>query len=284
MKALYLLYTLKQGVSLTSTITYYWTDSTSPPPAGACPLRISEIPANAHTVTILEALTRMIKDSNNIYTRAFAKFWGTAAVEAYAHSIGMTSTFLGQAYIGCGFDGGVRNEVSLVDFATLYQAVESGSELTGTARQVFLDTLVGGPGAGGSGFSTVVSEEAARTGRAASASAFMSALDVRWKAGSYGFGLLPAGTVKFDFSIAGLAYIPFKNDNGEIKKYAYLFGDFVNDVVVVCPPTPSCPTEPVTPCPAPPCTARDNVGFLLLGNAAEALRVYINAALLTWAV
>jgi hypothetical protein len=171
-KALYLLYTLKQGVSLTSTITYYWTDNTSPPPAGACPL-IPETPANAHTVTVRDALIGMIQSSNNIYTRAIVKQWGTAPVEAYAHSIGMTSTFLAQAYLGCGFRGGVRNEVSLTDFAALYRAVDSGSALTGTARQFFLDTLVGGPGAGGSDFSAVVTQEAARAGRPSQASAFM---------------------------------------------------------------------------------------------------------------
>ena len=267
-KALYLLYTLRAGVPLTSTITYYWTDNTSPPNPNACPF-VPEIPANAHTVTIRDALIGMIRSSNNVYTRAFAKHWGTAPVEAYAHSIGMTSTFLRQPYIGCGFRGGVRNEVSLADFATLYRAVDSGSALTGAARQFFLDTLVGGPGAGGSSFSAVVTQEAVRTGRFSHASAFMSALDIRWKAGGYGFGMAPAGTSKTDVSIAGLAYIPFKNPNGSIAKRTYFFGDFVNDLVITCPATPPCP-------------ASSKAGALLLGNAAEALRTSIRAAFLTW--
>ena len=40
-KVLYLLYTLRQGVSLDSPITYYWTDSNTPDP-NACPAKIPE--------------------------------------------------------------------------------------------------------------------------------------------------------------------------------------------------------------------------------------------------
>ena len=115
----------------------------------------------------------------------------------------------------------------------------------------------------------MVTQDAARAGRPSQAFAFMSALDIRWKAGSYGFGMAPAGTGRLYYSIAGLAYIPFKKPSGEIEKRTYFFGDFINDLVITCPPTPPCP-------------ASDKVGPLLLGSAAEALRSAIREALLTW--
>ena len=271
-KALYLLYTLRLGVSLASTITYYWTDSTFPPPFNVCTASVPEIPANAHTVTISEALTGMIKSSNNVYTRAFAIHWGLGPVQAFATSLGMSSTFLNQPYIGCGFSGGVRNEATLVDFATLYRAVDSGSALTGSAREDFLNFLVGGPGLGGVAFRTVVAEEAASTGRSSRATEFMSLLDVRWKAGSYRFPLAPPGTWKVDFSIAGLAYLPFRDAAGSTTNTTYFFGDFVNDLVVTCP----------DPMDTESCPAFNAALNLLWGNAAEALRTSIHSALLTW--
>jgi hypothetical protein len=264
-KSLYLLYTLKQGVPLTDPITYYWPDPITPNP-NVCPL---DVPLTPQTTTIGTALIGMIQSSNNVYTRAFAVKWGTAAVQAFAHSIGMGSTFVGQAFIGCGFRGAVRNEISLSDLVTLYRAVDEGTALTGTARHTFLNTLVGGPGAGGSTFSKVITEEASSLGKSSIASSFFSALDVRWKAGGYGFGLAPAGTGKIDFSIGGLAYVPVKTASGATQLRSYYFGDFVNDLVTHCPTTGPCPDS-------------DKAGALLLGAVAEAMRGPIRDALTTW--
>lgn len=264
-KALYLLYTLKQGVSLSDPITYFWPNSSTPNP-NVCPL---DFPTSAQTTTIRTALTGMIKNSNNVYTRAFEAKWGTGAVQAFAASLGMSSTFLGQAWIGCGFRGGVRNEVTLSDFAKLYQAVDSGTILSGSARQIFLDTLVGGPGAGGAAFNKVISEEASVLGKSSIASQFLSSVDVRWKAGGYSFGLSPSGTSKIDFSLAGLTYLPFKTSTGVIQEKSYYIGDFINDLVIHCPSTGPCPPS-------------DQAGGLLLGGVAEALRGPISAALATW--
>ena len=80
-KVLYLLYTLRSGISMNSKITYYWPNS-SPPDPDACPANVPQTAANAHTTTILAALTGMIQDSNNIYTRGFAIKWGLAKVQA----------------------------------------------------------------------------------------------------------------------------------------------------------------------------------------------------------
>lgn len=92
-KVLYLLYTLRNGVSLGNPITYYWPGAGSPNPS-ACPADVPQTTANAHATTIGNALTGMIQQSNNIYTRAFAIRWGLGPVEAMAKALGMSGTHL----------------------------------------------------------------------------------------------------------------------------------------------------------------------------------------------
>lgn len=71
-KVLYLLYTLRSGVSLSDPITYYWPNSSHPNPNVCPPDAVAEMPQNAQQTTILNALHWMIQESNNVMTRAFA--------------------------------------------------------------------------------------------------------------------------------------------------------------------------------------------------------------------
>ena len=68
---------------------------------------------------------------------------------------------------------------------------------------------------------------------------------------------------KADYSLTGWVSIPF---NGGATSQTYLFGDFVNDLVVNCSS----------------CAASDAVGSALGGVAAESARSTIRAALTTW--
>jgi len=263
-KVLYLLYTLQQGTPLTDPITYYWTNN-NVPDGGVCPSTIPEIPANAHQTTVGTALAGMMQQSNNVYTRAFAIKWGLSPVQAMASGLGMSSTHLSQPFIGCGFQGGVRNELTLVDAAKLYRAVDNGSALSAPARTTFFSILAGGAPSAGDAWGTVVSQEAAGLGKSAVVPAFLADMNIRSKAGSYGFCL--SGTCvpwKADYSIAGWVSIPF---NGGATNRTYLFGNFVNDLVVNCNNN---------------CAAQIAVGTALSGVAAESARSTIRAALQTW--
>jgi hypothetical protein len=263
-KALYLLYTLQQGVSLSDPITYYWTDNNPPTPT-VCPSTIPETPANAHTTTIGNALTQMIQASNNVYTRAFALRWGLGPVQAMASSLGMSSTHLNQQFIGCGFQGGVRNELTLADAARLYAAVDNGTALAEPARSTFFSILVGGTPSATDPWGTVVSQEAAAQGKSAIVPQFLAAMNVRWKAGSYGFCAAPCPPgSKVDYSIAGWISIPFSD--GSFNQ-SYEFGDFVNDLIIPCNNN---------------CAAQTNAGNAIFGVAAETARSTIAAALATW--
>ncbi|HXL18005.1 MAG TPA: serine hydrolase, partial [Streptosporangiaceae bacterium] len=265
-KVLYLLYTLRQGVSLNSPVTYYWTDSNTPDP-NVCPANVPETPANAHQTTIGNALTGMIQSSNNVYTRAFALRWGLGPVQAMAAGLGMSSTHLRQPYIGCGFSavpGGVRNELTLADAARLYAAVDRGTALSGAARTTFFNILVGGPRSVSDPWGQVVTQEAASLGKSAIVPQFLAQLNVRWKAGSYTFCLTGNGCVpyKLDIALTGWMSIPFR-DHGQLAGRTFEFGDFANDLPMSCSN----------------CTASQNALNLLPRVAAEAARGTIRQAL-----
>jgi hypothetical protein len=232
-KVLYLLYTLRSGISMNAKITYYWPGKATPNP-DACPADVAQIKANAHTTTIKTALTGMIQDSNNIYTRAFALKWGLAKVQKLADQLGMSSTHLYQPYIGCGFLGGVRNDLTLADAAKLYASVSNSKSLKGATRTEFFDILVGGP-AQDAPWQKVVSVEAKKLKRSSAVKKFLANLNVRWKAGSYTFCMTSSGCVpyKLDLALTGWISIPFLH-KGKITAHTYEFGDFVNDLVENC--------------------------------------------------
>jgi Beta-lactamase enzyme family len=266
-KVLYLLYTLRSGVSLNDSITYYWPNSSHPNPNVCPPDAVAETPQNAQQTTIGNALNWMMQESNNVMTRAFAIRWGIGSVEAMAKSLGMTNTNLRQAYIGCGFRGGVRNTLTLQDAAILYSCVDRGACLSGSNRQTFFSILVGGnPSSNPIG--QVVVQEAAKLGKSGIVSQFLSEFNVRWKAGGYTFCLTNDGSCnpfKVDYSITGWMSIPFKP-----QARSFLFGDYVNDKMINCPSGSSS------------CTGLNNAGNEDLANAAEAARGTINQALASW--
>jgi len=208
--------------------------------------------------------------SNNIMTRAFAIRWGLPAVQAMASGLGMSSTHLRQAYIGCAFRGGVRNELTVSDAAKLYRAVNNGSALSGTAKKQFWKILAGGAPSSTSVYGTVVAQEAAALGKSADVTQFLANMEVKGKAGSYAFCLGGGcNPYKTDLAYTGRMLIPFRTGAGKIKQHAYLFGDFVNDLVVPCALGSGCAAEA-------------NAGALLSGVVAEEARTEIHAALLTW--
>ena len=268
-KVLYLLYTLRMGVSLDSPITYYWTDSNTPDP-NACPATVPETAANAHQTTIRNALTGMMQSSNNVYTRAFALRWGLGSVQAMAAGLGMSDTHLRQPYIGCGFadvPGGVRNELTLADAARLYAAVDDGTALTGAARATFFSILSGGPRSASDPWGQVVTQEAASLGKSAVVPQFLAQLDVRWKAGSYTLCQTSQGCIpnKLDLALTGWMSIPFRL-GGTLTGRTFEFGDFVNDLPESCSD----------------CAASQDAFNLIQQVAAEAARSTIRQALQTW--
>jgi hypothetical protein len=274
-KVLYLLYTLQQlGVNLGGPITYYWPNSSNPTPT-VCPYLdgFPEVPKNAQQTTILNALTQMMRNSNNIFTRAFALHWGLAPVQAMAESLGMTNTHLRQAYIGCLFTpGGVRNELTLEDAAKLYSSVDRSVSLSGAARDMFFQILITwSPSSAGEYFGPVVTQEAEALGKLSILPQFLAQMNVKWKDGYYTICMSSVcDVVKLDISIAGWMSLPFKVGDG-VQNRSYLFGAIVNDLY--CPCAASANNI---------CTPVNDAGSEVYANAAEAARGAISQALETW--
>ncbi len=202
--------------------------------------------------TVETTLKLMMENSDNARTRRVADYYGYAALNATASSLGMSSTGINHV-IGCG--GPTPNELTLRDIATLHKQVAGG--YLGAQRQKFYDLMVNGTGGwptwGTLKLTNIIDQEAAKLGIPASmVTKFKSNTDVACKAGSYGVNS------KFYWSIGGYIALPFVV-NGQIVQKEYAAGTFAHGGS----------NE----------TALKNA----LGEAsAELLRDEVRAALLTW--
>ena len=271
-KVLYLTYALQRvqaGTdSLSSSFTYY-VDPSDPTNPGVCPSTAWEVPANAVTTTLGNALALMMQNSDNRVTRGMEERYGIANVQSMATSLGMSKTGLRQAFIGCGFQGGVRNELTLTDAATLYASVQRHVALNAASAKKFFSIEAGGVPSSTDYLTTVVDQEAAKLGKSSIAAKFLAAMNNRWKGGSYSFCMANGCALyKDDYSIAGALTIPFKNA-GVITPHVYVYGDFVNDLNIPCAIGSGCAAE----------TAAGNTIFRVPDEAA---RGTIDKALNTW--
>ena len=98
----------------------------------SCPVDTSP-----ETETLHQALTAMMQQSDNRATQALRVFFGQAAIDNTAKSIGMANT-LYEHRDGCAADAVSHpNQLTLRDAATLYEGVASGSLLSTTSRTGF---------------------------------------------------------------------------------------------------------------------------------------------------
>ena len=112
--------------------------------------------------------------------------------------------------------------------------------------------------------------QAAKLGKSAIASQFVSLTQNHWKAGSYSFCMASAcSAYKADFSIAGVMSFPAKSTLGTVTPKKYAYADFVNDLYVPCVPGSGCTAE--------------NNAYAMIGQVTdEAARPAIDAALKNW--
>ena len=189
-----------------------------------------------------------------------------------AASIGMTNTALRQSRIGCGFVGGVRNDFTLVDAGKLYEGVANGSLLDPATAATFNQIMIGGTPPSSSTLGDIVREEAASLGRSPSqAAAFIANIDYREKGGTYFFCLVNGCTTyKTDIMVSGRITLPFKSA-GSIVPTAFVYGRFVNDLVIPCVVDSGCAAE-----------KKAHSAIDTLGAGAETFRSEIRLALTTW--
>jgi hypothetical protein len=253
-------------LSTSSTITYY-VDPSDPSNAGVCPSDAWDTPTNAVKLPLSKALPQMLHISDNRIARSFAVLFGVAKVNAWAKKIGMTSTSIGQPYIGCAFQGDLRNNLTLRDAGTLYGGIYNGKLISGTPRTELLSYDNAAPDPVNSQWSVMVKSEATTLGKASVVNAFLAHMASYDKAGSYGIcDDSSCDPYEIDYSDAGLVVIPFKV-KGKVVLRGYVYGGFVNDLTVPCSAS---------------CAIGNNAGTTLGNVGAHEAASTIASALRTW--
>lgn len=270
---------VQQGlIRLTNPVTYYNypSDGSKGFTGDACPHPSDETTSNDVATDFNFARNNMMEISDNRTTRAITLSYGAGATttargisgiavleQVAFNSAQMTSTFMDQPRIGCGYDDGRRNQTTLADFGRLYERVENGTLLgTGAFRTQFYQPMNGGAfGTTGneSAIRQVVMQEGASLGKtAAQVNSFIGLMEWRAKGGGYGIGCSNAFTpcTKGFISIrtlAGRLTLPRKVA-GFITERDYVFGNYSTDLNACrtnvpvgqsdsCNQCPTCKTE-----------------------------------------
>jgi hypothetical protein len=280
MKALYLLDAMKRVQAGTEKLDKakafsYWVDPADPTNSAVCPDPAWEVPANQVKTTVRDGLERMMQVSDNRATRGFALRYGVADVNALAASLGMTGTHIGQDRVGCGFENGVRNDLTLSDFDKLYGAVATGAALNPANTNTFWSTMINFGAFSPSPIADVVAQEAAALGKSQTVvDQFLAALHLWEKGGDYQFctDAFTCDHYSLDIDNLGRVSVPFKSAGGTVVPKDYFWSVFANDVQVPCAPGSGCPLD----------SAAANAIYLFEGGASELLRPVVRDALANW--
>ncbi len=215
-------------------------------PKDICPTRAG-VTATAFT-NLDNADRQMMAVSDNRTTFAIEQRYGRATLNAFAQSIGATSTQINST-LGC---WEADSDITLLDLSRMIEGATDGSLLpTASVRDRFFDTMIQASSVP-SGFAGLVAEEAARAGKTGIESDFVANTVYRGKGGSYGSGQRAA---RAGF---GRILIPFKS-GGVIQQRPFAYGHFYN-----CE------------------TCGGNVGTAYGDAALEKFRAAIRAAVATW--
>jgi hypothetical protein len=238
-KALYNLYAQFQvqiGNDDLSSPFNYWYKPSDPTNKDVCPLDYSNTNANKVTTTLEDGLDRMMGVSDNRTTQGVDLRYGRGNVNSYAKIIGMAGTKINQT-VGCGtLNGGFVN-TTLNNLSKLYEGVFTHKLLDSTDADQFFGRMNGGTGVSSSSpFGQMVSAEAAKVGKSADVTAFLAAIQISDKGGSYDV-CPPSGNCSppynYDRSDAGVLQLPFKSA-GSVVLHPYTYGWWVNNVSIPC--------------------------------------------------
>ncbi|MEM1452844.1 MAG: serine hydrolase [Planctomycetota bacterium] len=187
---------------------------------GSCPTG-----SNPAIRPLRDVLEDMMQISSNTATEAIRARYGTAFIEATVAAFGATNVDLNHT-IGC-LCSGTRNEVTLMDFADVHEAVVAGS--LGPVRQDFYDIMQNGFGFGMGASSTVNvlnQELAASSLSATEQDAFRNGMLLAHKGGSY---TCISGPDREEHRSRG-AYVRLPHRSGcNTVMMEYFIGAWVND-------------------------------------------------------
>ncbi len=220
----YAMHQVENGAAhLTDNITKY-----APPASGSCP---GNTPNG--TESLNTALGEMMRHSDNTRTREISDTFGVNNIINYAHGFGMNDTHINHV-IGCG--GPIPNQTTLDDLGTLYEKVANGTLLTPTNRSIFYSLMAGKAqyqlegydwtGLWSTDIPKIINQEAPIGMPGVLTQAFMSQMNLAYKAGNYKICGSTCATYVDHISIAGWAQIPFCS-GGTTTLKQYVFGIFI---------------------------------------------------------
>jgi hypothetical protein len=225
------LYSLKQvqggSIQLNSPITHYVNGPES------CP----NPPSVSGTERLDLAMREMMWHSDNARTAEILDHFGFGNINSYATSIGMSNTKF-NSYPGCG--SGTRNTFTLDDANALYEGVANQTLLPQRYRGIFYSSMAGRAQYESEGYDwtavwstdipNIINQVAPAGSTAAQKTAYMNAMNVAYKAGSYVLCQSDCAHILEDVDIAGWFQIPVCSSSGTVTYAQYTWGIFFADV------------------------------------------------------
>jgi hypothetical protein len=220
--------------SLSETVTYYF-DPSDPTNPGVDPAAYAETPANAATIDLQDGIGQMLQVSDNRITYALANLFGQPAINAEAHTIGMTST-VWDSVLGSGVPG---NYLTLQDDDLLYNDLLDGS-LLNPAMTSLLESLIWNQSNQGliNVYGGVIDQQAGAVlgvdptdpSATALANSFTAALLWGFKGGGYSFYNSDDTIDTTDSTDGGYFQLPVKNADGSISYKDFVYGYYLDNV------------------------------------------------------
>ncbi|MBD3220148.1 T9SS type A sorting domain-containing protein [bacterium] len=196
--------------------------------SGSCPIG----GAPFTTVSIEEALRRMMVNSDNAATEGIAQLFGAAAINNTAQNVaGMDDTSINHT-LGCA-SGAIAdpNQLTLRDITGMYEGVQNTTLLGEPWRDTYYDLMQNQDTPAPWWFTTdlenTVQEEATAIGAPHIADSFWANVRTAWKPG--GYTLIVDGDNHEYVSVAGVVSLPLCDGWPDLRYKHYVFGVFVDD-------------------------------------------------------
>lgn len=215
-------------VSLNTPITHYINGP------GSCP----NPPIVSGTEPLQIALREMMWHSDNARTHELTDYFGVKNINAFAQSIGMTSTSINQI-LGCAFP---PDTMTLDDVATLYQGVADGSLLNSNMVGTFFSLMAGKSEFESEGFdftgiwsnnggvpdvAQIIAQEAPAGYTLAQEQNYQAHMNLAYKPGGYVLCQdSSCSSVVEDISVSGWFELPFCTTGGTSYSQ-YVFGIYL---------------------------------------------------------
>ncbi len=237
----------------------------------------STIPYSDKLGTVIVRQT--LEQSDNRTTDALTRYYGFTGLNNTASLAGMTNSKINHR-IGCNAASSpqplTHNRLTLTDAGKIWEKVQNGTLLDATHRELLYEYAIGGVIGDGPLKSMITSEPGYAALTTAERAAFLAAVKMWSKGGSYGYCPTFGGSCStptwHSRTVGGVFSLPFKSASGVVVNTPYVFGRYWDAPV-------NCSFSTVT---AGGCTAFNNNNNGMGTVSVEMFRAEVKKALATW--